>query len=149
MSTERDFDEREQRDWDAQERALRAERGGESAASDAHAAQYRLVARALREPPLDSLPQDFAARVAARVTATAPARGTGERIESWLEGALVALLLCAGAAALIAYNGDALRELSFKLPEGAGLGIQTVVSWGLAVAACVGLSSALAIARKR
>ena len=61
----------------------------------------------------------------------------------------MALLLLAGAAAVIVYNGDSLRELSFSVPERRHFGIQTVVSWSLAIAACVGISSAFALARKR
>ena len=66
----------------------------------------------------------------------------------WLERGLMALLLLAGVAALIVYNGDWLRELSFSVPERAAFGIQTIVSWSLAIAACVGISSAFALARK-
>lgn len=144
----RDFDtEREQREWDAQESALRAERLGDAETSGgADVAQYRLVMRALRSPPLGSLPSDFAARVAAR--AERDSRGTNESVELWLERGLVALLVLAGAAALIVYNGDWLRELSFSVPERAQFGIQTIVSWSLAIAACVGISSALALGRK-
>ena len=144
----RDFDtEREQREWDAQESALRAERAGtaETGAS-ADIAQYRLVARALHSPPLGSLPSDFAARVAARVERSS--RGANDSVELWLERGLVALLVLAGAAAVIVYNGDWLRELSFSVPERAQFGIQTILSWSLAIAACVGISSAFALGRK-
>ena len=146
MSTERDFDEeRERREWQAQENALRAERTG-ARAGDSDVAQYRLVARALRSPPLAPIPSDFAARVAA--SAEHSARGVNESVEMWLERGLVALLLLAGVTALIVYNGDWLRELSFSVPERAASGVQTIVSWSLAIAACVGISSAFALARK-
>ncbi len=116
MSTERDFDEeRERREWQAQESALRAERAGARASGDPDVAQYRLIARALRNPPLAPLPSDFAARVAA--SAERSSRGANESVEMWLERGLVALLLLAGAAALLVYNGDWLRELSFSVPE--------------------------------
>jgi hypothetical protein len=144
----RDFDtEREQREWDAQESALRAERTGVAATGEgADVARYRLVARALRSPPLDAVPNDFAARVAASVERRS--RGADENVELWLERGLVALLLLAGAAALVVYNGDWLRELSFSVPERAASGIQTIVSWSLAIAVCVGISSAFALGRK-
>jgi hypothetical protein len=143
MSNGRNFDdERAQREWDAQENALRAERtGGRS--GDAGVAEYRLIARALRTPPLDALPSDFAARTAAR--ALREQRVANETVEIWLERGLVALLLLAGAAAVFAYR-DSLPELSFSVPDGATLGIQTVLSWSFAVAACVGLSSVFAFA---
>ena len=147
MSNGRDFDdERAQREWDAQESALRAERtGGRS--GDAGVAEYRLIARALRTPPLDALPSDFAARTAAQASREQRVPRT-RRVEVWLERGLVALLLLGGAAALFAYR-DSLPELSFSVPAGATVGIQTVLSWSVAVAACVGLSSVFAFAGKR
>ncbi len=146
MSNGRDFDdERAQREWDAQESALRAERAG-GRSRDAGVAEYRLIARALRTPPLDALPSDFAARTAAR--ALREPRTANETVEVWLERGLVALLLLGGVVALLAYR-DALPALSFSVPAGAASGIQSVLSWSLAVAACVGLSSVFAIAGKR
>ena len=124
---------------------MRAERAG-ARAGDSDVAQYRLVARALRSPPLAPIPSDFAARVAASVERSS--RGANESVEMWLERGLVALLLLAGVAALIVYNGDWLRELSFSVPERAAFGVQTIVSWSLAIAACVGISSAFALGRK-
>jgi len=145
MSNGRDFEnEREQREWDVQERALRAERAGEP--STAGVAEYRLIARALRTPPLDPLPSDFAARTAA--LALREQRIANETVEIWLERGLVALLLLAGAAALLVYR-DSLPELSFSVPAGATVGIQSVVGWSFAVAACIGLSSVFAFAGKR
>ncbi|RPI60683.1 MAG: hypothetical protein EHM50_06965, partial [Lysobacterales bacterium] len=113
MSNGRDFEnEREQREWDAQEGALRAERmGGRS--GDADVAEYRVIARALRTPPLDPLPSDFAVRTAA--LALREQRIANETVEVWLERGLVALLLIAGGAALLAYR-DSLPELSFSVP---------------------------------
>src|SRR5262245_9164733 len=100
MSTESDFDEREQREWQAQERALRAGRAGDSSQAHPTVAQYQLIARALRDPPLASIPSDFAVRVAARV---AGAQVQNERVDVWLGRALLALLLVAGAVALFVY----------------------------------------------
>jgi hypothetical protein len=146
MSKGRDFDnEREQREWETQETALRAERtGGRS--SGAGAAEYRLIARALRTPPIDPLPSDFAARMAAR--ALRDQRIANETVEVWLERALVAVLIVAGAFTLLTYR-DALPELSFSVPAQAAVGIQSVLGWSFAVAACVGLSSMFAFAGKR
>lgn len=146
MSTERDLDEREQREWQVQERALRAERAGERSQGDPAVAQYRLIARALRDPPLAPLPSDFAVRTAARV---AGAQSLSEQVDVWLGRALLALLLLAGVAAVLIYNGDSLREFSLSVPERAAFRIQTLASWGMAIAACVALSSGFALARKR
>jgi len=54
--------------------------------------EYRLVMRALRQPPPDGLPADFAARVARRVL-FAEERGS---FEDWMVTALM-LVLAAGA----------------------------------------------------
>jgi len=146
MSTERDFDEREQREWQAQERALRAERARERSQGDPAVAQYRLIARALRDPPLAPLPSDFAVRTAARVAGT---HAVSERVDVWLGRALLALLLLAGVAAVLVYSGDSLRDFSLSMPERAALRIQTLASWGMAIAACVALSAGFTLAGKR
>ena len=148
MSNGRDFDsEREQREWDAQEAALRAERSGSAAAGDAEFAQYRFFARALRTPQLDAIPRDFAAATAAR--ALREQRIANETVEVWLGRGLISLLLLAGAVALRVYGGESLLGFTFSVPDGATPGIQSVVGWSFAVAACVGISSMFAFAGKR
>ena len=148
MSLGTDFDnEREQREWDAQESAVRAERVGSSSVDDADVAQYRVIARALRTPQLEPIPRDFAAETAAR--ALRDARLANESVEVWLGRGLIALLLLAGAVALRVYGGESSLGLSFRIPDAAALNIQAVVGWSLAVAACVGISSLFAFAGKR
>ena len=148
MSLKSDFDsERERREWQAQESAMRVERAGSAAVGDAGVEQYRLIARALRTPRIDFIPPDFAAQTAAR--AVREARLANETVEIWLGRVLVAFLLIAGAVAMRVYGGEALLDLSFSVPDGATVGIQAVVSWSLAVAACIGLSSIFAFAGKR
>jgi len=148
MSKGRDFDsDRERREWDAQENAMRAERAGTAHAGDDDLAQYRLIARALRTPPLDAIPRDFAAETAAR--ALREERIANETLEVWLGRGLVALLVLAGAVAIRLYGGNALLGFSFSVPDGATPGIQSVVGWSFAVAACVGVSSVFAFAGKR
>ena len=147
MSNGRDFDdEREQREWDAQESALRAERTGGAQRRRAASRSTASIARALRTPPLDPLPSDFAARTAAR--ALREQRVANETVEVWLERGLVALLLVAGAAALLAYRDRCLSSRSACRPARRSAS-RPVLSWSFAVAACVGLSSVFAIAGKR
>jgi hypothetical protein len=148
MSNGRDFDsEREQREWDAQESAVRAERSGSAPGGDKGVAQYRVIARALRTPQLDAIPRDFAAQTGA--DALRDARLANESVEVWLGRGLVALLLLAGAAALRVYGGESLLGFSFSVPDTAAMNVQAVVGWSLAVAACVGISSVFAFAGKR
>lgn len=67
MPSHRDEPEYTSQEWQAQERALRAERLGLSMPDDDSLDHsYRLVARALRQDPVDPLPADFAERVARR-----------------------------------------------------------------------------------
>jgi hypothetical protein len=148
MSGGSDFGtEREQREWDAQENAMRAERAGSTAAGDAEFEQYRLIARVLRTPQIDVIPRDFAAQTAAR--ALREERIANETLEVWLGRGLVALLLLAGAVAIRVYGGEALLGFSFSVPDGATPGIQSVLGWSIAVAACVGISSVFKLAGKR
>lgn len=85
-------------EWQAQERALRAELLGLSThADDATAQSYRAVARALRKPLPDPLPSDFARQMADQVAAR-PSIATAERLESSL---IITLLTALAAAALI------------------------------------------------
>ena len=149
MSKQRDMDkERELREWDAQERAVRAERLGARVGHDPTVAQYRLIDRVLRDPPLSPLPHDFAARMAAHVDRQA--RAANEQFEVWLGRGLVALLVLAGAAAVSIFLGDSLRDFAenVTLPEPAAFRMQIVASWGAVIAACVGVSAAFHFARK-
>jgi hypothetical protein len=64
-------DNAREREWQAQERALRAERLRTDAASDdARVLRYRVLAHALRQPSVEALPADFARDVARQIDAT-------------------------------------------------------------------------------
>ena len=122
------------REWEAQERALRAERLKLDAGhSDARTAQYRMIARALRQPPVSPMPADFAAQVAARV---AGAPRVDERVEAWLQRLLSGLLAVVAAGALAMYGPQWMPAFSGLLPDGAG----AVTDWAGAVALCAAMT---------
>lgn len=128
----------DEREWLAQEQALRDERLGIAAAGgDAPAAHYRAIARALREPPAESLPEDFAHQVAGLAAArAAPARdATGfERLMLNLLGVALAM---SGVVALAMYGNEAIAGID-----------ERVVRWGLMLTVCAALSWSVEGARR-
>ncbi|MDO1527580.1 hypothetical protein QMK61_01940 [Fulvimonas sp. R45] len=131
-------DDAREREWQAQERALQAERHGlDPAGDDVRQQRYRLLARALRQPPDAALPADFAARVAARLetAATAPAP-VGRRPESVLLTALVGAFAVAAAVVLVRYGPAWLPAFRTLSPAGDPQALR----WLLALAGCLGLS---------
>ena len=123
-----------EREWLAQERAMRRERLHlDPAGDDARSRRYRLLARALRESMPDGLPADFAQQVAARVAASPKA---APRIEVVLMIALVAALVIAAAGVTVIYGSAWLPSFSAILPAP-----QAPASrWLLALAGCLGVS---------
>ena len=122
------------REWEAQERALHAERLKLDAGhGDARTAQYRMIARALRQPPVSPMPADFAAQVAARV---AGAPRLDERVEAWLQRLLSGLLAVVAAGALAMYGPQWMPAFTGLLPDGAG----AVTGWAGAVALCAAMT---------
>lgn len=127
-----------EREWQAQERALQAERLGlDPAAGDARMRRYRLLARALREPTPEALPADFARRMAAQVVA-APARRqvANSRLEFTLAGALAAVLLVAGGVVLAIYGNTWQPAFRGLLPASGS----PATAWLLALGGCLGAS---------
>ena len=121
-------------EWQLQERAWREERDGAATSDDPALADYRRVARALREPMPHGLPPDFAARVAARAEAR---RRTASRVEDVLTQVLLAALGIAGGVVAVQSGGSWLHAATARLPaQDLGLGLH----WGLAILACLGLS---------
>lgn len=131
-------DPAQEREWQAQERAMRAERLRlDPAAGDARMRRYRLLARTLREPMPDALPADFAQRMAAQVAATPARRHAADtRLESALASALAAVLLAAGAATLAIYGNAWLPSFRDLLPA-AGAPATSLL---LALGGCIGAS---------
>ncbi|HVC18238.1 MAG TPA: hypothetical protein VNE18_13145 [Rhodanobacter sp.] len=123
-----------EREWLAQERAMRRERLQlDPVGDDAREQRYRLLARALREPLADNLPADFAEQLAARVAA-APARVVDTGFERVLTLALgIALLLGAIMVSLL-YGSTWLAAILTILPAPQ----PPAGRWLLAFAACIG-----------
>jgi hypothetical protein len=122
----------DEREWQAQERAMRS---GPSAtpldADDAQAAaSWRAIDRALRAPPLPPLPPDFAADVARRARAAHDAGA--ERVERFLTHALIAMLGLSAGVICMLYGARWLPALETAMPDGGG-------TWLALVAACAGM----------
>lgn len=132
----------DEHEWRAQERAIAEERRGDDpAALDARVAQYRLIARALRHPPLDPVPFDLAARLAAGVGA--PPRSADERLERLLLRGLLTLLALSGTAVTAIYGAGWVSAVITALPENLVATAGTLANWGGTLLACIGLSWAL------
>ena len=127
-----------EREWLAQERAMRRERLQlDPAGDDARSRRYRLLARALREPLPDALPADFAQQLAARV-ATIPVRraASGSSFESTLTLALAIALVVAAAVVVVIYGSTWLPSFAALLPTPHA----PATRWLLMLAGCLGAS---------
>ncbi|BFI94874.1 MAG: hypothetical protein RSP_03840 [Rhodanobacter sp.] len=125
-----------EREWQAQERALQAERLGlDPSSGDARLRRYRALTRVLREPMPDALPADFARQMAVRVGA-APARqpAAESRLEWALTATLIALLAVSAAVVTLLYGNAWLPAFRQLLPPPGA----PAMHWLLALGACVG-----------
>jgi hypothetical protein len=123
-----------EREWLAQESALRRERLHlDPAGDDARAQRYRLLARALRTAPTDGLPADFAQQMNARVTAAARAANPPMTLESFLLVGLAGVLLLA-AVIVTVKHGAWWPSFAAALPASAA------TPWLLPLSACLALS---------
>ena len=122
-------------EWQAQERALRAERLGLSThADDATAHAYRAVARALRQPLPDPLPGDFAQRMA-RMVQPSRAVSMDERVLAWLIRGLLLALGVSTLILLVLNGGSWWQSLITLLP------VNTLTNpWLLSLAVCASLT---------
>lgn len=139
-----DADERE---WQAQELARRAEQLGlDPAANDGRVRSYRLLARALRQPLPVALPVDFAQQVAARAAAAPPISApAGGRLESVLLTVL-ACILAVSAAVILAREGQswlAATRAALMATDSAN------IRWPLALVGCIALSWMLSQGQQR
>ena len=132
------FDDAHEREWQAQEHALQAERLGLNPAGDnAHVRRYRLLARTLRQPLPETLPGDFAQQVAARV-ATLPAMSgsAGSRFESILLILLAGVFVVAAGVVLARDEQTWLPAIRALLAAADPQGLR----WPVAFVGCLGLS---------
>ena len=132
----------DEREWQAQERAVRDAREGVPS-TDPLARHYRKVADALRAPLPDALPDDFAASIArlAEANARAPApvpdlvqaAQSGSLERGLLRGALGVFGL--GSAVVVGLWGP-----TWVAPIASFLQLDSAaaVNWALALGACVG-----------
>lgn len=127
----------DEREWQAQERALLNERiGADAAEDDALVARYRSIARALRQPPAGALPSNFAYEVA-RLAAMQPRPADiDSALEQWLVRALVGTMVLAAVIVTAIYGSDWLGATGALLgSNGIGGG-----GWIAALVACFAMT---------
>lgn len=131
-------DAAQEREWLAQERAMRRERLRlDPAGDDARGRRYRLLARALREPLPDALPADFAQQMARRVAAVPTRRAaSGTAFEFALTLALATALAVAAGVVVAMYGSAWLPSFVTILPTPHA----PATRWLLALAGCLGAS---------
>jgi hypothetical protein len=127
-----------EREWLAQERAMRRERLQlDPTGDDARSRRYRLLARTLREPLSEALPVDFAQQLAERVAATPIRRAaSGTSLELKLMLALTTALVIAAGAVVAMYGNTWLPSFITLLPTPHA----SATRWLLALAGCLGAS---------
>ena len=106
-----------EREWEIQEFAREAERKGiGSAHGDGRMGRYRLLARILRKPPSDTLPEDFAAQMAARVAASRERQtSAGGRFEATLLAVLAGILMVAAGMVFVRLGPSWVRATNVAL----------------------------------
>jgi hypothetical protein len=133
-----------EREWRAQEHAMRRERLQlDPAGDDPRGLRYRLLARALRQPVPQSLPPDFAARMAAQVAAGSVRRHASTATSGFEFRLLLALAITfavAAATVVALYGSQWLPAITAMLPAPD----PSALRWLLAFASCIGVSWLLA-----
>jgi hypothetical protein len=129
-------------EWQAQERALHDERIGAAPGDDPLHADYRRVARALRQPLPHAPPEDFAANVAALARLQAMHKAPDLRIEQRLVRGLIAVLALSAAVVVAWYGAQWWQAITVLLPGAA-------LNWTLALMACVAVSWSFDLLHRR
>ena len=108
----------DEREWQAQERAMQVERNGQDVADvDNLAASYVSIAKALRQPLVSGLPSDFANRTAARVAEQLRTMPVDSGLERWLLNALAVVMALSGLLVLLLYRDNWLAPLTVMLGQ--------------------------------
>lgn len=118
------------REWELQERArsdVREGIAGDAVPGDF--AAYRRIARALRTPPPERLPSNFAFQVAQLAARAPDLRRVDLRLEQWLVRSLLVVLAAGALVVAVIYGGGWLRAL-----DATGTG---VAGWLGTAAACL------------
>jgi hypothetical protein len=157
----------QRREWQVQERARKEERHGAEPSDDVNSAsdsrtkdglayggtakdglaKYRLIARALRQPPIGSLSESFAAETAAQIEAMNSA--ISDSVEIWLQRALLTLLLVTGTATAVIFGGEWLTALVSRVFALGHSGPGKAGDWIVAVAVCLTLSLGVELGLRR
>lgn len=139
MNTHEPFDDIDEREWLAQERArLESRNGAATPSDDPMVARYRKLSHALRAPMADALPDTFAADVArlaqAGVVVQAPVESPEAAFELGLTRLFVGLFAVAAVVVAAMYGSQWLPPILGLLH----LDSAVAVNWAMALAACVG-----------
>lgn len=124
----------EAREWDLQERALREARdGAQGDAPSPELAAYRRIAGALRVPPPERLPSNFAFQVAQLAARLPGARRLDTRLELWLVRSLVAAMGVGGVVVAAIYGAGWLHAVQSTGAAGwaATLAACLLLTWGM------------------
>ncbi|MDQ6648347.1 MAG: hypothetical protein M3Y93_14165 [Pseudomonadota bacterium] len=124
-----------EREWLAQESAMRRERLHLDPAGDEPRSQrYRLLTRALRTATANALPTDFAQQMNAIVSTPVHRRTPAMALEQVMTSALIGVLLLTAVTVTVLYGASWWPSFEVMVPAAAA------ARWWLALLGCLGMS---------